>query len=169
MTTQHLMTLVIETLVFLFALVAALDFVTGLVALVPTVPSSQALMSETDTSFFPSLSDKLIERELLPEPAIVKEPAQQQEVEQPIASSLVEPLPQLEDNVKSVSPILEEEKIDKLPLRLARKLAKQLQLPQKANGQDIPLAHIRANIKAKLQESEVSREAAEAVRALLTS
>lgn len=170
MTTQPLMTLAIETLVFLFTLIAAIDFVTGLVALLPTVPSSQALISEIDTYFFPSLSDKLIERELLPEPAIVKEPAQQQEVtDRTIASSPVEQMRQLEDNAMPVLPILKGEKIDTLPLRLARKLAKQLELPQKANGQDIPLAHMRANIKAKLQEPEVSKEVIEAVRTLLVS
>lgn len=60
--------------------------------------------------------------------------------------------------------------IDKLQLRLARKIAKELGIFQKVNGRDQKLSWLRAQIKAKLQHpQELPTTAILAVRDLLAS
>ncbi|MBW4638125.1 MAG: hypothetical protein KME05_07795 [Gloeocapsa sp. UFS-A4-WI-NPMV-4B04] len=60
--------------------------------------------------------------------------------------------------------------IDKLQIRLARKIAKELGISQKVNGRDQKLSWLRARIKAKLQHpQELPTTAIVAVRDLLAS
>lgn len=60
--------------------------------------------------------------------------------------------------------------INKLQLRLARKIAKELGISQKTNGRDQKLSWLRAQIKAKLQHPhELPTTAILAVRDLLAS
>lgn len=60
--------------------------------------------------------------------------------------------------------------IDKLQLRLARKIAKALGITQKVNKKDQPISWLRAQIKAKLQHpQELPTTAILAVRDLLAS
>lgn len=60
--------------------------------------------------------------------------------------------------------------IDKLQIRLARKIAKALGIAQKVNKKDQPISWLRAQIKAKLQQpQELPTTAILAVRELLAS
>lgn len=60
--------------------------------------------------------------------------------------------------------------INKLQLRLARKIASSLGISQKVNGRDQKLSWLRAQIKAKLQQpQELPTTAILAVRDLLAS
>ena len=54
--------------------------------------------------------------------------------------------------------------IDKLPLRRARKIAKALGIAQKVNKKDQPISWLRAQIKAKLQQPQLSTTEILAVR-----
>ncbi len=44
--------------------------------------------------------------------------------------------------------------LDKLPLRLARKVAKVLGIAQKVNNKDVPISFLRVQIKSKLMQSQ---------------
>ncbi len=44
--------------------------------------------------------------------------------------------------------------LDKLPLRLARKVAKVLGIAQKVNNKDVPISFLRVQIKSKLTQSQ---------------
>lgn len=60
--------------------------------------------------------------------------------------------------------------IDKLQLKLARKIAKALGIAQKVNKKDQPISWLRAQIKAKLQQpQELPTTAILAIRELLAS
>ena len=54
--------------------------------------------------------------------------------------------------------------IDKLPLQQARKIAKALGIAQKVNKKDQPISWLRAQIKAKLQQPQLSTTEILAVR-----
>lgn len=71
---------------------------------------------------------------------------------------------------RSLEEMLQGVDLDTLQLRPARKIAKALSIAQKINKQDQPLSFLRAQIKAKLQQSgELPPEAIDAIRELLAS
>ena len=75
----------------------------------------------------------------------------------------VESLPQLESQPETLLPVLLE-LATSIKLRPARKIAKLLGI-----SQNVPLAELQANIKAKLQQPQLSPDVLEVMHSLLVS
>lgn len=70
----------------------------------------------------------------------------------PQPKEITESLPNTVADVVTLGNLVVDVDLDKLQLRLARKIAKALGIAQKVNGKDQPLSWLRTQIKAKLQQ-----------------
>jgi len=85
----------------------------------------------------------------------------------PVKSLLL--LPPVKANPKAEQ-LLAGVNLDKLPLRLARKVAKVLGIAQKVNNKDVPISFLRVQIKSKLTQSQsLSLETFDTINQLLAS
>lgn len=184
---EDFLAFLINAITVSFLLIAAVDFVTGLVKLMErqkkaTIVSPKQLnlfaLSRTQSKPFlqmpapwtlPLLDNSVSELTALPQksdqrpqlPLLLLPQAMDIVVVQPALPTTTKP--RLDELLAGVD-------LDTLQLRSARKIAKLLNISQKVNGRDQPLSFLRAQIKTKLQQpQELPPAAIDAVRELLAS
>lgn len=164
MATQDLLTLLLEIVTVAFAFVVAMDFVAGLSRLgLPDYPQKIDALAITTLEFHlepePELAPAIVETETLMLPLFESESKPAIEISS--AQSREQSLAQSESQPGAVLPVLLE-LATSVKLRPARKIAKLLGI-----SQNVPLAALRANIKAKLQQPQLSPDVLEAMHSLL--
>lgn len=179
MSAQKILTLLFDAIALAFITIAILDFIAGLMPLMPRY--KMPLVSPSQLNLF-----DLKPVPLLPDPwtlpidkivEVTAQPQQTAQIEQKPVLMLLPPVKEI--SIRPPLPTAAEPKldqllshinIDKLQLRPARKIAKALNIAQKINGRDQTLSFLRNQIKVKLQQSEVlSVEIVEVVREVLAS
>lgn len=175
MSAQEFLTLLFNAIALAFITIATLDFITGLIPLMPRQKIS--LVSPGQLSLFDLKSEPL---PLLPDPwtlpldevteVVSRRESQHHSPSNPkpllllpqadvvaansLQTTVEQPLDQLLSGVD----------IEKLQLRRARQIAKTLGIVQKLNGKDQPLSWLRTQIKAHLQlRNELPPEKADAI------
>lgn len=180
MSAQESLTLLFNAIALSFITIATLDFITGLLPLMPRHKIS--LVSPGQLKLFDCKPKPL---PLLPDPwtlrvdEIAEVIAQPQKIVQTQHQPVLLLPPVKEARLQTLLPTAAELKldqllsyinIDKLQLRPARKIAKALNIVQKINGRDQTLGFLRNQIKVKLQQLEVlPTETVEALREVLAS
>lgn len=181
MSAQEFLTLLFDVIALSFITIATLDFIAGLMPLMPHY--KMPLVSPGQLNLF-DLKPKTLP--LLPDPwtlpideiaEVTAQPQQTAQIEQKPILMLLPPVKEI--RIRPPLPTAAEPKldqlllsidIDKLQLRPARKMAKALDIAQKINGRDQTLSFFRSQIKAKLQQSEaLSAETVEVLREALAS
>lgn len=165
MSAQEFLTLLFNVIEIAFITIATLDFISGLMPLMPRHKIS--LVSPGQLSLFDCKPKPL---PLLPDPwtlpideitSVIVQPQQITQTQHqpvllllpPVKEASIQPLlstaaePKLEQFLSRIN-------IDKLQLRPARKIAKALNIAQKINGRDQTLSFLRNQIKVKLQQLE---------------
>lgn len=159
MNAQDFLTFLFDAIALSFLTIATIDFTTGLMPRLKICPISPGQLSLFDCKRepLPLLPDPWT----LPIDEVISRPQHQY-----CSSSQLKPLlllPPAKETSASSVPITAELTlnelfssidIDKLQLRLARKIASSLGISQKANGRDQKLSMLRAQIKAKLQQPQ---------------
>lgn len=181
MSAQDALTLLFNVIALAFITIATLDFISGLMPLMPRY--KMPLVSPGQLNLFDCKPKPL---PLLPDPwtlpideitSVIVQPQQiAQTQHQPVLLLLP---PVKEASLQTLLPTAAELKldqllshinIDKLQLRPARKIAKALNIAQKINGRDQTLGFLRHQIKVKLQQLEaLSVETVEVLRQVLAS
>ena len=181
MSAQELLTLLFNVIALLFITIATLDFISGLMPLMPRY--KMPVVSPGQLSLFDCKPKPL---PLLPDPwtlpidevaEVTVQPQQTAQTQQqpvllllpPVKEASIRPLlstaaePKLEQFLSRIN-------IDKLQLRPARKIAKALNIAQKINGRDQTLSFLRNQIKVKLQQLEaLPVETVDVLRQVLAS
>lgn len=165
MSAQEILTLLFDVIALSFITIATLDFITGLMPLMPH--SKMPLVSPGQLNLFDL---KPLPLPLLPDPwmlpideiaSVTAQPQQTAQIEQKPILMLLPPVKEIK--IRPPLPTAVEPKlvkflshidIDKLQLRPARKIAKVLNIAQKINGRDQTLSFLRSQIKARLQQLE---------------
>lgn len=179
MSAQEFLTLLFNAIALSFITIATLDFISGLMPLMPRY--KMPLVSPSQLDLFdlkPRLLPLLPDPWTLPTDKIAEvQPQQTLQIEQKPVLLLLPPVKEI--SIQPLLPTAVEPKlvkflshidIDKLQLRPARKIAKVLNIAQKINGRDQTLGFFRSQIKAKLQQSEaLSAETVKVLREALAS
>lgn len=163
MSAQEILTLLFNAIALSFITIATLDFIAGLIPLMPR--SKLPVASPGQLELFDL---KPLPLTLLPDPwtlpideiaEVTAQPQQTVQIEQKPVLMLLPPVKEI--SIQPPLPTAAEPKldqllshidIDKLQLRPARKLAKALNIAQKINGRDQTLSFLRNQIKVKLQQ-----------------
>ena len=176
MSAQEFLTLLFDAIALSFITIATLDFIAGLMPLMPS--SKMPLVSPSQLNLF---DFKPLPLPLLPDPwtlpideiaSVTAQPQQTVQIEQKPVLLLLPPANEIGIQTPLATTVklklvkhLTHIDIDKLQLRPARKIAKALNIAQKINGRDQTLSFFRSQIKAKLQQSEaLSAETVEVLR-----
>lgn len=162
MSAQALLTLLFNAIALSFISIATLDFITGLMPLMPR--HKKCLVSPGQLNLF-DLKPKSLP--LLPDPwtlpldKVISTPQKIAQTEQKPVLLLLPPAKEI--SIRPPLPTVTKPKleqflshidINKLQLRPARKIAKALNIVQKINGRDQKLNFLRNQIKVKLQQLE---------------
>lgn len=177
---QDILTASLEVVTVSFALVMVFDFISGLKCIAQPAQFQSRPQIEPEVI---ALGTKTLEPlGHLPDPWML--PAREMPVRtQKPAPTEPKPLlllpqakedtaqPPLPTSAKpTLDKLLADVDLDQLQLRPARKIAKLLNISQKLNSKDKPLGFLRAQIKAKLHQSqEIPPQTIEVVRELLAS
>ncbi len=180
MSAQEILTLLFDAIALSFITIATLDFIAGLMPLMPRykmplVSPGQLNLFDLKPLPFPLLPDPWI----LPTDEIFDVMAQPQQTAQiehkpllllPPANEIsIQPPLTTTAKLKLVK-LFSDIDIDKLQLRPARKIAKALNIAQKINGRDQTLGFLRNQIKVKLQQLEaLPTETVEVLQEVLAS
>lgn len=181
MSAQEFLTLLFNAIALSFITIATLDFISGLIPLMPRY--KMPLVSPGQLNLFdykPKPLPLLPDPWMLPIDEIASVTIQPQKIVQTQHQPVLLLLPPVKEaSIQLPLPTAAEPKleqflshinIDKLQLRPARIIAKSLNIAQKINGRDQTLSFLRHQIKVKLQQLEaLPTETVKVLREVLAS